>query len=188
MLQHLTKHWGFVAIRGVAALLFGALTIAMPGIALVSLIFLFGVYTMADGILHIVASFRGGGSVWAMLLGGIVSIAAALVMFIRPDITAVALLYVIAFWAIFKGVFEIVVAIRLRKELDREWMLILAGVISILFGGLLLAAPVAGALAVVLWIGVFAVIEGFLLLLFAFRLRGVGRHLTGEAPSPAGAR
>src|SRR5262249_26181847 len=145
----------------------------------------FGFYALFEGIIHIVASFRSG-SFWAMLLSGLLSAAAGILTLVWPGITAIGLLYLIAAWAIVRGVFEIVTGIRLRKEIDHEWYLILMGVASVVFGFLILVAPVAGALAIVLWIGAFAVIAGILLLCLAFRLRGIDRrhHLPGAPPLP----
>jgi uncharacterized membrane protein HdeD (DUF308 family) len=184
MLHALAKNWGFVALRGAATLLFGVLTFLMPGITLITLVYLFGFYALFEGIIHIVASFRSG-SFWAMLLGGLLGTVVGILTLLRPGITAISLLYLIAAWAILRGAFEIVTGIRLRKELDHEWYLIMMGAASVVFGFLILTAPVAGALAIVLWIGAFAVVAGILLLCLAFRLRGIDRrHITGATPLP----
>jgi uncharacterized membrane protein HdeD (DUF308 family) len=184
MLHALAKNWGLIALRGAATLLFGILTFMMPGITLITLVYLFGFYALFEGIVEIAASFRSG-SFWGMLLGGLLGTAAGIVTILWPGITAISLLYLIAAWAIVRGVFAIVTGIRLRKELDHEWYLILMGVASVAFGFLILAAPGAGALAIILWIAAFAVILGILLLALAFRLRGIGRrHMPGAPPLP----
>jgi uncharacterized membrane protein HdeD (DUF308 family) len=170
----LARNWGWVALRGVAALIFGALTLANPAITLVTLLLLYGAYTFADGILTIVVAVanRREESHWiALILSGLLSVVAGLVTLFAPGITAIVLLYVIAAWAAVTGVAEIVTAIRLRKQLTGEWLLVLAGVLSILFAVVLIARPGTGALAVVVWIGAYAVVIGIVLIALAFRLR-----------------
>src|SRR5580698_2982485 len=147
MLHTLTANWWALAIRGLVAVLFGLLTLFLPGITLVTLVLLFGVYALVDGVFNVIA-------------------------FAMPAITAIALLYLIAFWAILTGIFEIVAGIRLRKAIANEWLLLMMGVLSLLFGFLILFAPGAGALAIVLWIGAYALVFGVFLLALAFRLRG----------------
>jgi uncharacterized membrane protein HdeD (DUF308 family) len=177
----LTRNWWALAIRGLAGIIFGILTFLWPGISLAALVLLFGAYAITDGIFAIVAALSGPGSKgkwWALLIGGIVSIAAGVLAFILPGLTALALLFLIAGWAIATGVFAIVTAIRLRKEIRGEWMMILFGLVSVAFGIMLALFPGAGALAVVLWIGAYALVTGALLLGLAIRLRGVERRLT----------
>ena len=170
----LTRNWGAIALRGVAAIVFGILALVLPRVTLTALVFLFGVYAIVDGILNVVAAVRGRGTErlwWALLLEGIVSIAAGVIAFAMPGLTALAFVYVIAAWALITGAFEIVAAIRLRKQMIGEWWLVLSGVLSLVFGVLLMLAPGAGALALVLWIGAYAIVFGALLLALAFRLR-----------------
>jgi uncharacterized membrane protein HdeD (DUF308 family) len=170
----LARNWGWVALRGVAALIFGALTLANPAISLVTLILLYGAYAVADGIFTIISALanRRGETHWvALILAGILSVAAGVVAFLLPGMTALFLLYWIAIWAIVTGAAQIMAAIRLRKVLSGEWLLVLAGALSIVFGILLFTRPGAGALAVVLWIGAYAVVVGIVLIAFAFRLR-----------------
>jgi uncharacterized membrane protein HdeD (DUF308 family) len=184
MLHALAKNWWLLAVRGAVAVLFGVLTFLMPGITLITLTLLFGVYALCDGLFNIMASFRSNGSFWALLLEGVVSVIAGLGTIVWPGITALALLYLIAAWAIFTGVLEIVTGIRLRKEITHEWRLILMGAASLFFGVVILLAPVAGALGIVLWIGAYAIIFGILMLVLAFRLRGHERHIHGVMPLP----
>ena len=112
-----------------------------------------------------------------LLILGLAGIAVGIGTIMMPGITATVLLYFIAAWAIIRGVAEIAMAIELRKVLTGEWLLALAGVVSVIFGGLLLMFPGAGALAVVLWIGVWAIILGVMILAFAFRMRNWSRTL-----------
>jgi len=176
--------WAFV-IRGIAAILFGVLCFILPGMALLSLIFLFGFYALADGVLNIVAAFRRTGSGqlpwWALLIEGIISIAAGGLAFAIPSLTAVALLMLIAAWAVATGIMEIVAAIRLRKQITGEWALVLGGLLSIAFGVLMFLFPGAGALAVVIWIGAYAIIFGILMIALGVRLRKFVREVEHRA-------
>jgi uncharacterized membrane protein HdeD (DUF308 family) len=176
MLHTLVSHWWVLALRGLVAVLFGLLTFLVPGITLVTLVLFFGVYALVDGIFNVVGFFRLASHHWALLIEGVIGIVAGVLTFAWPAITAIALLYVIAFWAIFTGIFELIAGIRLRKTISNEWLLLLMGVLSLLFGVLILFAPAVGALAIVLWIGAYALIFGIFLLALAFRLRG-HRHL-----------
>jgi uncharacterized membrane protein HdeD (DUF308 family) len=169
----LARHWWVVGLRGLAAILFGILAFIWPGMTLAVLVLLFGAYALVDGILDIIVAFRGDASHRVMLLiEGIVGILAGLGAFFWPGITALVLLYIIAFWAIITGVLEIVEAVRLRRVIHNEWALIVGGVLSVLFGILLVASPGSGALAVVFIIGAYAIIFGIALLGLAWRLRG----------------
>lgn len=189
MVDLLARNWGWVMLRGVAALVFGLLALFNPGITVAALVILFGAYALVDGISTIISAIanRHGEPHWvALLIGGIVSIAAGVVTFARPGFTALALLYLIAAWAIITGILEIVAAIRLREAIRGEWLLILAGVLSVLFGVLLIVAPGAGALAVVLWIGAYAVVFGIVLIILAFRLRQWHREYGAGTAAAAG--
>jgi uncharacterized membrane protein HdeD (DUF308 family) len=148
------------------------LTLFLPGITLVTLVLLFGAYALVDGVFNVIAFFRVASHQWALLIEGVVGIVAGVITFAMPAITAIALLYLIAFWAILTGIFEIVAGIRLRKAIANEWLLLMMGVLSLLFGFLILFAPGAGALAIMLWIGAYALVFGVFLLALAFRLRG----------------
>lgn len=174
MTKLLARHWWVFALRGVVAVLFGVLAFVWPGITLLTLIFLFGGYSIANGILSLILAAKtpkGYPRFTGLILPGIFSLAAGVIAFIVPGITALALLLLIATWAIVNGVMEIVAAIRLRKEITNEWMLILAGLASVIFGVLFLIWPGAGALAMVWWIGAFAIVFGILLVALAFRLK-----------------
>jgi uncharacterized membrane protein HdeD (DUF308 family) len=185
----LAERWWSIAIRGLAAIIFGILTFVSPGLSLYALVILFGAWAFADGIFNLIAALRRvGGDRWGWLLfEGLVSIATGVVTFFLPGITALALLMVIAAWSLVTGIAEIVAALRLRKHIRNEWLLGLSGVLSVVFGLLLFAFPGAGALAVIFWIGAYAIVFGALLLALAFRLRGWarGRGPTQHAPAPA---
>jgi uncharacterized membrane protein HdeD (DUF308 family) len=174
--------WAFV-LRGIVSILFGLLAFAMPGMALLSLVFLFGFYAIADGVFNLVAAFRRTGAEqqpwWALLIEGVLGIIGGLIALFVPGLTALVLLYIIAGWAIATGVFEVIAAIRLRKQITGEWLLILSGVLSLAFGCLLFLFPGAGALAVVLWIGAYAIVSGIMLIALGTRLRKWVRSVEG---------
>ncbi len=189
MVYWLARNWGWVMLRGVAALIFGLLTLLKPGITLLILVMFFGAYALVDGALTIISAIanRRGERRWAGLFArGIVGIAVGIVTFAMPGITGLLLLYVIATWAVITGIMEIIAAVNLRKVMQGEWMLIIAGALSVAFGVLLVAAPGAGALTVALWIGAYAVIFGILLISLATRLRSWFRSAEGGAAAQAG--
>lgn len=178
MVETLTRNWGWVALRGFAAILFGLLTLLNPGITLATLVLFFGAYALVDGAAMVVSAIanRHGEARWiALLVGGVLGIGAGLVTFFMPGLTAMALLMIIAAWSVVTGIAEIGAAIRLRKEITGEWIFVLAGLFSVGFGLLLFLSPGAGALAVALWIGAYAVTVGLLLVGLGFRLRNWGR-------------
>ena len=188
MVNILARNWALVAVRGVVALLFGLFAIARPGITLAALVILFGAFALVDGIFAVWSALfhRRGEPHWvALLIGGIAGVVIGVVTLFMPSITAIVLLYFIAAWAIIRGVAEIAMAIELRKVLTGEWLLALAGVLSVLFGLFLMAFPGPGALAVILWIGVWAVILGVVLIALAFRLRGWSHHTAAGPPLAA---
>lgn len=171
----LARSWWLLVLRGLAALIFGALTWLVPGISLASLVLLFGAYSLADGVLSLWTAFAGPrnhDSWWPLLLGGLVGIGVGVLTFAAPAVTALALLIYIAAWAVATGVLEIVAAIHLRREIEGEWVLILAGLASVAFGVLIMAHPGAGALALLWLIGSYAMVFGVLLLVLAFKARG----------------
>ncbi len=171
MLHLLARHWWALALRGVFAVLFGLLTFLIPGITLFTLVLLFGAYAILDGIFDIISAVRAPGRHWPLVLEGVVGIIIGILTFIWPGITTMVLLYLIAFWAIFTGILEIVAGIRLREVIANEWLLILMGVLSVLFGFLILIFPGAGALAIIIWIGAYALLFGIMLIALAFLLR-----------------
>jgi uncharacterized membrane protein HdeD (DUF308 family) len=179
--------WAFV-LRGIVAILFGLLTFLMPRMALLTLVYLFGFYAIVNGVLDIVAAFRKIGTTapgyttpwWTLMLEGIVSLIAGGAAMVVPGLTAIALLYIIAAWAVVTGALEISAAIRLRRQITGEWFLALTGVLSIVFGIAVLLRPGLGALAVLLWIGAYAVLFGVLLVALGLKLRSWMRRVEHE--------
>jgi len=182
MLETLTRYWWAVTLRGALAVLFGILALIWPGVTVVVLVALFGAYALVDGVIALGTAAFGGARAagrrgW-LILEGVVGVITGIITFAWPGITALALLWVIAFWAIFTGVLEIISAIRLRREMEGEWMLILSGVLSVVFGLLLAIWPGAGALTLVVLIGIYAIIFGIALIVLGLRMRRVGREGT----------
>jgi uncharacterized membrane protein HdeD (DUF308 family) len=173
LLHALAKNWWLILLRGICAILFGVLAFAWPGVTLVTLVVLYGAFALADGVLAVAAAITGGAAAprWWLAVVGLAGIAAGLLTFLWPGVTALVLLVFIALWAIVTGVLQIVGAIQLRKEIDNEWLLIVGGVLSVLFGLAVLVRPGAGALALIFVIGAFAIAYGIILVAFAFRLR-----------------
>jgi uncharacterized membrane protein HdeD (DUF308 family) len=178
------RSWWAILIRGIAAILFGILALILPRLTLLVLVALFGAYALVDGIFAIAAAVRGferrRGNSWWLLVEGIAGIIAGLVAFFWPGITALVLLYIIAGWAIVTGILEIVQAVEMRRVIRNEWLLILSGVASVIFGILLFLFPGAGALTVVWLIGIYAIVFGALLIGLSLWLRRMQR--TVEAP------
>ena len=173
VLHALAKNWWLLLLRGIAGIVFGALAFAWPGLTLLTLILLYGAYALADGVIAIIAAITGNAPKgrWWLAIVGVLGIAVGAFTFMLPGMTALILLYTIAGWAVAIGVFQIIGAIRLRKEIDNEWLLIASGVLSVLFGLVILAYPGAGALGLAFVIGWFAMLYGALLVGFGIRLR-----------------
>ena len=186
MLVVFTSSWWALVLRGIAAVLFGVLAFMWPGITLTALVFLFGAYALVDGAFSIVAGIKSHGEYkrwWLLLIEGCLSVAAGVFAFMVPAMTALILLILIASWAMVTGIFQIAAAIQLRKHITGEWILALSGILSVLFGALLLYNPVGGALAVVWLIGLYALISGMLLLVFGIKLRGLVRSAPHMVPN-----
>jgi uncharacterized membrane protein HdeD (DUF308 family) len=174
LLHALAKNWWLLLLRGIAAIVFGVLAVVWPGLTLLTVLFLSGAFALVDGVLALAAAIMGGVPAprWWLAIVGILGLAAGILTFAWPGVTALVLLLFIAFWAIATGVMQIVGAIRLRKEIDNEWLLIFCGVLSVAFGLILIAQPQTGALALAFVIGFYAILEGVGLVGLALRLRG----------------
>jgi uncharacterized membrane protein HdeD (DUF308 family) len=180
----LARAWWLILLRGIFAVLFGVLAFAWPGITLASLVLLFGAYAFVDGVFALIGAVRGGGREpwWLLVLEGLVGIGIGALTIFAPGVTALALLFYIAIWAIATGVLEIAAAVAVRKEIEGEWLLILSGLASVAFGALLIARPGAGALAVLWLIGAYALAFGVLLVLASFKVRRLGAAVVAHRP------
>jgi uncharacterized membrane protein HdeD (DUF308 family) len=166
--------WWAIALRAAAAILLGVIAIFMPGPTLAAIVIVFGIYAIVDGILAIIAAVRGFRRKerwWPMLLEGLVGIVAGAIAIFFPGIGALALTYLVAAWALITGAFEIAAAIRLRKVMTGEWLLLIAGLLSIVLAVLVALFPGTGALLLVWWLGAYAFAYGVVSLVLALRVR-----------------
>jgi uncharacterized membrane protein HdeD (DUF308 family) len=187
VLAHLARYWWVFVVRGIVAILFGVLAFLRPGITLEVLVLLFAFWALFDGVFALISSVGAAEAHepwWPLVLIGLLGIAAGLVTLRWPGITALALLFVIAYWSIFRGILEIAAAVRLRNLIQGEQWLILGGIASIAFGVLLVLYPGSGLLAVIWLVGIYAVIFGIAGLMLGLRLK----NLAGELPAPAPAQ
>jgi len=181
MLHALAKNWWLLLLRGIAAIVFGVLAFVWPGLTLVTLILFYGAFALVDGVIALVAAFTGGAKplpTWWLVIVGLLGIAAGIATFAMPGITAIVLILFMGGWALAHGILEIIGAIRLRKEIDNEWMLIFSGVVSVLFGLIVLIAPGAGALGLIWAIAAYSIVFGISFVALALRLRN---HRHGPA-------
>lgn len=190
MRQVVVGDWRWIAVRAVAAFVFGILALLLPGITLATLVILFGAYALVDGIFTLVHAFTRGATGWSMvwmLVMGLAGIGAGIVTFFWPGITALALLYVIAAWALVTGAFELAAAVAFRKVLQHEWILVVDAVLSIVLAAILVFAPVAGALGITWAIGWYALFSSGVLAAQAWRLRKVRERGVAGGWAPQGA-
>ncbi|HEY0919553.1 HdeD family acid-resistance protein [Devosia sp.] len=172
--QVLADNWLLFLLRGLAGIGFGVVSLIWPGLSLVMLVILYGAYALVDGVIALVAGIAGRSvavSRWWLVAVGLFGIAAGVLTFVWPGITALVLLYLIAGWAIAIGVSQIIGAIQLRKEIDNEWLLVLQGALAVVFGLAMFLMPGAGALALIWVVGISAIVYGMLLVLFALKIR-----------------
>jgi uncharacterized membrane protein HdeD (DUF308 family) len=166
------NRWAML-LRGIAAMLFGLAALFWPGLTLFVLLVCFGVYALVDGLLAILAGVRGsGGRRWLLLAEGGLGFLAGLVALFWPGMSALVLLYVISAWAIFTGLLKVVMAISFRREIENEWLMVLGGVLSMLFGIILGALPGVGLLSLIWLVGIYALIIGVALIVLGFLDRG----------------
>jgi len=194
MAMELARNWWALALRGAAAIIFGVIALFWPPAAIAALVAVFGAYALVDGIFNLVAAVRAGrsGQRWgALLFEGIVSLLVGVLTLFFPGVTALALVLYVAAWSLVTGVAEVVAAIKLRQQIQGEWLLALSGILSIAFGILLFISPLVGAIAIAIWIGAYAVVFGALLVGLSLRLRSWASRQqqtqipAGPVPRPA---
>jgi uncharacterized membrane protein HdeD (DUF308 family) len=179
--QVVLQNWWMMALRGVLAIIFGLVALFFPGIALLAFITVFAVYAIIDGIIAVVEAIRERATAnrwWWVLIEGILSILAGIFAIVYPGVTALVLLYIVAAWAILTGIMEIVTAVTLREYLSREWALIIAGALSIVFGIILFVRPGLGLLSILWLVGVYSIIFGVLFIVRAFQFRSRASSVT----------
>jgi uncharacterized membrane protein HdeD (DUF308 family) len=182
MLARLSSNWWLFLVRGILALVLGILMPLVPGAAILTLAILFGAYALVDGVVAVVSAIRmkHDQANWGWLIvEGAFGIIIGVVTFFYPGITALALVYLFAWWAILTGALAIATAVRLRAVLPNEWLTILLGLLSIVAGIVIYFVPVAGVLAIVWTISVYAILAGIFMIGLALRLRGAGAGATG---------
>jgi len=175
------NYWWTMGIRGLLAVLFGLAALVWPRLTLLVLVYLFGAYALVDGVVAVIVSIQERKNLrywWVLLLEGIAGIIAGVIAFVWPGITALALLYLIAAWAIVTGILEIATALSGRLPVAQEWTLAVAGILSVVFGVLLAVLPGVGLLSLVWLIGIYAIVFGLLLIVRAFQYRTAGTALT----------
>jgi len=179
MLQSMARSWWVWLLRGVAAILFGIIAYVAPAATVLALVIVFGIYAIVDGMLAIVTAFQireVAKHWWVVLLEGLAGILVGIVALVYPIVTAGALLILVAFWAVFTGIMEIIAAIRLRAVISNEWLLVLTGIFSVILGVILVVFPGAG-LALVWTIGFYAVFFGVMMIIFGFEVRSLARQI-----------
>ncbi len=180
----ITDKWWLFALEGVLAIGFGIIAWVWPDLTVLSLVVMFAAFSISIGVANLFAANdarQAGQSPWGFIFNGVLGIATGVVVAIWPDISTLALMYVIAAWAIVTGIFDVVTAIELRKVIDNEWFLALGGIASIVFGVLAALFPGDGALALVWAIGLYSIVYGGFLIGLGFRLHEAGRQLTSTA-------
>lgn len=182
LMRGIARNWWTFLVRGLLAIAFGLAALVWPDVTLLVVVALFGAFALLDGVISILFGITGRESIrWWMVIWGLVGVAAGIGVFLWPTIGALALVYVIAAWAILTGAMEIAAAITWRREIDSEWVLIVAGVLSVMVGGAMALFPGAGAVALVWLIGAYAVVFGVLLVIVAYRLRDLQGYLAERA-------
>lgn len=173
MVTSLSRNWWLLVLRGMLAILFGILAFVWPALTWLTLIIMFGVYALVDGLVAIVTGlFRTKDARWwVFLLEGILNIGIGVIALIWPEVTSLVLIYIIASWAVITGILEIAAAVRLRDEIENEWVMGLGGFVSMVLGILLFLQPAAGGLAIIWIMAGYALIFGVLLVVLGFRLR-----------------
>ena len=176
----MSGYWWVLLLRGVVASLFGITAYTWPGLTLATLITLFGAFALADGVFDVFHAFSGRDEDerwWVLLLEGLLGIAFGLIALQAPGITATVLILYIGFWAMSTGVLRIVLAVRLRKEVEGEWWMVLAGLVNIVFGLFMIMQPGAGALAVLWVVAIWSIVGGVFLVFLSFKVKGMGGRL-----------
>ena len=176
MLERIQKNWWLLLLRGILALIFGILAIASPGLVLITLLLYIGIMAVLSGLFLIIEGIAIKSDDRGMrILEGVLSIIFGLMFILAPGFVLSFVMYFIAFWAIIGGIMQIVYAIKLRKEITNEWLAILNGVITLIFGILVLTNILAGASALVMLFGIFAIITGIIQIVLSFKVKGLKR-------------
>jgi uncharacterized membrane protein HdeD (DUF308 family) len=183
LLSGVMRNWWLFVIRGIAAIVFGILAVVLPDITIRALVILFGAFALVDGVGSLVSASRHRGDArhrMSNVSEGVAGVVIGIISLVFPGITALAVIILIGIWAILTGAAEVAAAIRLRQLIDNEWWLVASGVISILAGIIILARPGAGAFAIAIVIGVYAILFGIVLVALGLRLRRMWQARQGQ--------
>jgi uncharacterized membrane protein HdeD (DUF308 family) len=174
----LARTWSMWVVRGIASVLFGVITLVKPGASIAAIVFLFGIYALADGALLVGFGSRYEGPKGPYIVRGLLSLAAGVLTFVYPGATAVSLYILIGLWAVAAGIAEIALAIAIRKEATNVAGLTVSGVLSLACGVALLALPMAGVVALLGVVAAFAIFNGVALIIAGFRVHSFFRALS----------
>jgi uncharacterized membrane protein HdeD (DUF308 family) len=174
--------WWDMLLLGVLSIIFGLLLFFLPGLSIATFVFLFGLYAFAVGLLLLLQTVTvKDGNWWVRLLGSIVAFAAGAAVFLWPGISALSLLYVIAFFFVFTGILQMVSSIALSRAFKGEWLYFISGILSVVVGVLLVLRPMTGAIALAQTIGIFSIAYGILIVVLALKLQGTVSRVAGTA-------
>lgn len=175
-------HWWGMFLQSILMIIFGLLVFFMPGLSIATFVLLFGAFAIAAGILELVHAVTiKDGKWWVRLLGSIVAFAAGIGVILWPGISALSLLYVIAFFFIFTGILQMVSSIALSRVFKDEWLYFISGILSVVVGVLLVLRPLTGAIALAQTIGIFSIAYGILIIVLALKLQGTMSRIAGTA-------
>lgn len=182
ILAQLSRSWWLFLVRGLLAILFGVLALLKPGVTMEALLLYLGAWFLVDGVVKVFGAFSGStpkDDKGLLALTGLLGVLLGILTFTSPLATGLAILMFIAAWAIVTGGFEIYTALKLRHEIEGEWVLILLGLVSILFGVYCVYAPLVSGIGITMALGVFALVIGIVNIVFAFRLKGLAGRVQG---------
>lgn len=184
MLRQLASHWWVLVSRGLVSIAFAVLAFTLPGVTFGALVMLLGFLFLVDGAFATILGWRmreQDQDWWVVLIEGLLGVVFGVITFVYPAFTANLLLLLISVWCLMTGVFEIATAVRLRKEINNEWLMAAAGLVSIALGVLVLVNPTAGAISITWWIGAYAMLFGVLLVSLGWRVRRVWKRMQESA-------
>lgn len=173
MLETVQKKWWVLLLRGILLLIFGLLAVAIPGMVMATFLFYFGVIAIFSGIFVIIEGLMSAEGKGSHIMEGLFYVIFGILFIVMPGFVVSLGLYIIAFWALFAGVFMIVNAVKMRKVINNEWLIILNGIITVIFGLLIFANVIAGAEVIIMVFGFYAIFSGVMMMLLSFKVKGL---------------
>ncbi len=180
MAEFLEKTWWIAVLRGLIAIVFGIFALVNPEGAGSLLVLIFGIFLLVDGLLNLIGSilyYRTAVDWWVYLVVGMLEIGVAIITFVRPEITGTILAILVGLWALFKGLIELMAGIALRDEIQGEWILMLAGILTLAFGFFALLLPFTESVAAIWMLGLYALLNGTLWVVIGFEARSLAKEL-----------